>query len=421
MSGAGRIVVVGAGQAGARVCEGLRREGFAGSLTLVGAEAHLPYERPPLSKDVLLGKGAPEAGEIHDRDFYRSNEVDLRLSTRAVAIDRAAQRVRTESGEAIPYDKLVLALGVRPRPLPLAGATGTLSLRTRDDALALLSALGQGRSLLVIGGGFLGLEVVAAARQLGTKVLLVEQANSLLPRVVAPEIGDFYRRLHAGNGVEIKTGVTVTDIGGGKSAGEEAVAKLGDGSLFQGTAIVAAIGSLPNTDLAESAGLAVRDGILVDAAGRTSDPGIWAAGDCTRYRHPILGREVRLESWHNAETQARVVAAGLCGKAAELSELPWFWSDQYATNLQIVGYPDRWDRIVTRGDPASGRFVAFYLREGKLVAANTINSGRDIRACRELILSGRTLDPAALADPAQDIKKLSQGAPIASPPHAQLA
>ncbi|MSO70473.1 MAG: hypothetical protein EXQ88_00395 [Alphaproteobacteria bacterium] len=398
-------VIVGGGQAGARATEALRKHGYPGAITLVSDETYLPYERPPLSKSVLTGADEPVKARLFNEEFYRTQDIALRLATRAESIDRAARRLRLAAGESLAYDTLLLATGARPRRLALPGsdAASLYYLRGIDDCLALRHRLQPEARVVLIGGGYIGLEVAAAARARGAQVTVLEAQASILARVAAPEVASAIAALHRRHGVEIRTGVAIE---GCEPAGAETSIRLKGGATLAADVIVVGIGILPNVELAASAGLVIDGGILVDSFGRSSDPAIYAAGDVASFDHPLLGRRVRLESWQNAQNQAIAAARAIAGAPLPYSEIPWFWSDQYDVNLQLAGLPARWDRVVLRGDRVAMRFTAFYLDAGRLVAVNAANSARDIAPARQMIARGIAPDPALLADPSVDLRSL---------------
>jgi NADPH-dependent 2,4-dienoyl-CoA reductase/sulfur reductase-like enzyme len=407
------VVIVGSGQAGARAAEALRRSAYAGRVVLVGEESHLPYDRPPLSKDVLLGRDDVGTSSLFDRNFYASQAIELRLGARVVRIRREDKAVELADGSVIPYAQLILATGLRSRPLK-GFALGELlfHLRTIDDAHRLRRALRPGQRLLVIGGGLLGLEIAATACQIGCEVCVVERHPTLLYRSVAPVVGAHVTRLHARHGVRILTGVTPRSMHLAaarqaelaseapevpEQAGSTVVTELSNGETLASDIVVAATGSIVNSELAEACGLEVQDGIIVDQFGRTSDPSIFAIGDVARHFNPLLGRTIRVESWHNAQNQSAAVAQVVAGSQAPYAEVPWFWSDQFDMNLQTVGYSSDWDRVVVRGDPASRRFTVLYLQGNRLVAANMVNNGRDLPTARRCIVEHTALDLDRLA------------------------
>jgi 3-phenylpropionate/trans-cinnamate dioxygenase ferredoxin reductase subunit len=397
------IVIIGAGQAGGWVAKTLRAEGYAERITLVGDEPHPPHERPPLSKAVLAGAAVPESTHLFKAEEFAKLGLDFRPGTRATGIDRATKRVTFESSEAIGYDRLVLCTGSRVRKLPVPGADAVLYLRTIDDAARLRGHLGAGRHLVVIGGGWIGLEVAATARKSGAAVTVIEALDRVCARAVPPEVSRHLEALHRRNGVELVLGHGVKAIE--DSAGRPAVT-LADGRRIAGDAIAVGIGIVPNVELAQAAGLAVDNGIVVDEQCRTSDPAIFAAGDCASTPLACLGRRVRLESWANAQNQAIVAAKAALGRDVRYDELPWFWSDQYDMNLQILGFPDRWPEPVVRGDPARGGFSQFYLDGDRVAAIVSVNAPRDLRAAKKLVETRKPVRAEHLADPAVQLQRL---------------
>jgi 3-phenylpropionate/trans-cinnamate dioxygenase ferredoxin reductase component len=400
------IVIVGGGQAGGRAAGALRKAGYAAPIVLVGAEPEHPYERPPLSKAVLRGEKAPGTAALVPAGFYEENRIELVKGLRVDGIDAAAHRAVLSDGRSLAYAKLLLATGGRVRTLPFAplGRPGVHYLRTVADALALGAALRGVRRLVVIGGGFLGLEVAASARLLGLEVALVEIKPHLLDRAMAPEIARHVEALHRTRGVTFHLGATVADILGGDRM--EAV-ELGDGTRLAADLVVVAVGIVPNIELAAAAGAALGDGILVDHQGRTSLPDIFAAGDVANHPNPILGRRLRLESWQNAQNQGIAAARAMAGEDIAYAEVPWFWSDQYDANIQMVGAPEATDQVVLRGEPAGGRFLCFNLTQGAVTGATAFNMGGEIRFARKLVERRARLDPALLADPARKLKDIA--------------
>ena len=390
-------VIVGAGQAGGRAAEAMRAHGFAGRIVVIGEEPHPPYERPPLSKQVLLGEYQPEKTHLHPAEFYSEQGIELRLGVRAVAIDRAAGRVELDDRSAEPYDKLLLATGSSARRLPLPGSElgGVHVLRTVEDSLAIRDALGPGARIVIVGGGYIGLEVAAAARMRECEVTVIEVLDTLLARVMTPEMGDYFARLHRDRGVEIRLGAGVAAIEG---AGRVERVRLAEDSVVAADAVVIAVGVVPETELARAAGLEIGDGIAVDEYARTSDPNVFAAGDATEHPNPVLERRVRLESWQNAQNQAIAAARAMCGETEPYAEIPWFWSDQYDVNLQMLGLPDAESESVVRGEMGSAAFSVFDVRGDRVRAATAINSPRDIAVARRLIAQERPVDRARLAD-----------------------
>jgi len=392
-------VIIGAGHAGGSAAAALRAAGHKGRITLVGSERYPPYERPPLSKELLAGAIPHEKTYLRPEPFYAENTIELKLGATAAAIDRKGQRIELAEGGTIPYDALLLTTGARARRLPLPGGDGqrVFYLRDIDDALALRERLTEGTRLAVIGAGFIGLEVAATARKRGAAVTVLELAPQPLARVAAPEIGEFLAAYHRRKGVDLRTGVKVTAI---EDTGSELRIALDDAAPILADYAAIGIGAQPNTEIAQSAGIEVRDGIIVDEFGRSSDPAIFAAGDVTRHFNPLLGRHIRLEAWQNAQNQAIAVAKIMAGGNDRFAEVPWFWTDQYEINLQMAGAPDRWDQIVWRGEPSDPGFTLFQLLEGKPVAAVTVNNARDMRFARMLIQRGLAVDPSALSDKA---------------------
>ncbi len=394
------IVIVGASLSGAKAAEALRAKGYDGRIVLVGEESHLPYERPPLSKGYLIGKTEREKAFVHPESWYTENNVELRRGTQGRPIDRGGHQVRLADASRLGYSKLLLATGASPRHLPVLGgnADQVVYLRTMDDSERLRALFGQIKRLVVIGAGWIGLEAAAAARGAGVDVTVVETERLPMLRVLGPEMGEHFANVHRGNGVEFRFGEVVGEITteGGYATG----VRLRDGSVVPADAVLVAIGAAPNTQLAEDADLPVDDGVLVDAALRTDDPDIFAVGDIARAYHPRYERRIRVEHWANALNQPATAAASMLGEEAEYARLPYFFTDQYDLGMEYLGYvePGGYDRLVVRGDQASGEFVAFWLAEGRVLAGMNVNVwdvGDQIRA---LIESGAQVDPEALAD-----------------------
>lgn len=399
------IAIIGAGHAGGRAAEAMRQAGFLGTIILVGEEAYVPYERPPLSKELLATDADVEKVFCNPPDYYAQNGIELRLETRASTIDRAARTVALDSRETIAYDRLLIATGGRVRRLDCPGGEleGVHYIRAIPDTLALRPALREGARVVVIGGGFIGLEVAASARLRGCDVTVVELADHVLARVADPAVGELVAALHRKNGVRIMTGASVARIAGDGRVKEVVCA---DGETLAADVVAVGIGILPNAEIAANAGLVVADGITVDEFGRTSDPNIFAAGDVAYHYNPILGRHLRLESWANAQNGGVAVARNMVADPEPYAEIPWFWTDQFDLNIQIVGAPENWDRLVTRGDPQSGRCVVFYMEESRVVGATTFNLGRDVRPCRHLVETGAAFTDAELANTDTRLKDL---------------
>ncbi len=392
-----RILVIGGGHAGGVAATALRDAGHRGPLTIIGEEPVPPYERPPLSKDVLTGRMAPEAVHLCPPERWAALDVGLRLGVRAVSIDRAARRVLLSDGASLDYDALVIATGVRPRRLGVPGADHPRvhMLRTLADADRLRRNLAPGSRLVAIGAGFIGLEVAASARALGAEVTVIELAPRPLARLLPGHFADWLAAQHRASSVEIRCGCAVTAI---RDADGGIAIALSDGAEIAADLAVIGIGSVPNVELAHEAGLAVRDGIVVDADCRTADPSIFAIGDVARVVDAASGIDRRLESWRNAIDQATRVAATITGGPAPEREAPWFWTDQYGRNIQIAGLPDETLTLVERGLPDEPGYLAFYLGGPVIRAAIGVDCGRDMRIARRLIQAGTPVDPARLAD-----------------------
>ncbi|HHL4080470.1 anthranilate 1,2-dioxygenase system ferredoxin--NAD(+) reductase [Burkholderia sola] len=398
------FVIVGAGHAARRTAEALRERDADARIVMIGAERELPYDRPALSKDALLTDGGERRAFIRDAAWYDAQRIELRLGTRVDAIERDAQRVRLDDGASLPYAKLVLATGSRVRTFGGAIDEGVAVhyVRTVDDARALRAQLAPGRRVAVLGGGFIGLEVAAAARQLGCDVTVIDPAARLLQRALPEVVGAYARQLHDARGVAFRTATLPRAIR--RAPGGGAIVETDRGDV-PADIVVVGIGVVPNVELAQAAGLDVDNGIRVDAGCRTADAAIFAAGEVTMHFNPMLGRHVRIESWQVAENQPAVAAANLLGADERYAELPWLWSDQYDCNLQMLGLFGDERTIVVRGDPASGPFTVFGLGDdGRIVAVAAANLGRDIGASRRLIAAGAVPDPVKLADPAVNLK-----------------
>lgn len=402
------IVIVGAGHAGGRAAEAMRQSGHTGRIILIGEESYPPYERPPLSKDALQADYPMERTYLNPLAFYGENKIELLLRTRAENIDAKAHKL-TLTGEhagELAYDRLLLVTGGRVRrlSLPGAGLDGVHYIRNIDDSLGIKPRLTPGVRVVVIGGGFIGLEAAASARKLGCEVTVLEMMPTLLTRVCDNAVGDWMAGFHRSHGVTVLTGVTVDRLEG---QGKVERVVLGDGSVLAADLVVVGIGIIPNTELAAEAGLEVHNGIVVDEFGQTADPDIFAAGDVANLPNPILGYRMRLESWANAQNGGIAVGRNMIGPMTPFSEVPWFWSDQFDLNLQIAGAPTKWDKLVTRGDMASGKFMIFYLAAGRVVAVNTFNLGRDMRSAKRLIETGKMVAESDLADDKSNLRTLA--------------
>ncbi|GAB0116598.1 NAD(P)/FAD-dependent oxidoreductase [Acidisoma sp. 7E03] len=400
------IVIIGAGETGGRAALALRERGHMGPITLVGAESHLPYERPPLSKAAMCCPDDPAPAAITTEQELAEKAIGHRRGISAVAIDRTARRVQLSDDSHLGYDRLLLATGARPRRLGIPGGEQAFYLRSFADALALRARLQPGRRIVIIGGGFIGLELAASGREKGCEVTVLEMAPRILGRAVPAEVAALVSARHAAAGVTILTGVGLTAI---EADDASHTVCLQDGRRLQADTVIAGIGAVPETALAEAAGLAVENGIRVDERLMTSDPMIFAAGDCCSFPHPVFsGRRLRLEAWRNAGDQARHVAGSLLGETAIFETVPWFWSDQHGETLQIAGLPDEGDQTVTRD--LRGTPLFFHLREGRLVGASAFGPNgaiaREIRLAEMLIQARAHPDPAALADPGIKLKAL---------------
>ena len=383
----------------------LRQKRFEGNIVLVGDEAWLPYQRPPLSKKFLAGELPAERLYFKPPDFYAAPNIEVRLETRITAVDREQRFVVTAAGERIAYDTLVLATGSRVRRIDVPGSDidGIHYLRSIDDVSRIRSNLDAARNVVIVGAGYIGLEVAAVIRELGLGVSVVEMADRVMSRVVSPVVSDFFRAEHEARGVRFLLSTALEAFEGDTRV--EAVRTSG-GHVLPADLVVAGVGIVPNTELAASAGLAVDDGIVVDAHCRTADDAIFAVGDCTSHPNGIYGRRIRLESVHNALEQAKTAAANICGDAVEYSQVPWFWSDQYDLKLQIAGLSAGYDEVVVRGEPARRSFSCLYLRDGVLIACDAINAPRDFVQSKELIATRRRIAAERLADSGVALKDL---------------
>lgn len=406
----GPIVIIGAGQAGVQTAESLRAGGFTGPITMLGDEPYGPYHRPPLSKAWLAGEMDAVQLVMRAPEMLVRKNITLRTDTTVVAIDRAAKHVRLADGSTLPYAGLVLATGSTPRALPLPGAQaqGVLALRSRDDASAIAErlALCQERQLpvVVIGGGFIGLEVAATARKKGLAVTVLEAAPRLLGRVLAPVLSDWYAELHRSHGVQLQLGAQITALEA-DAQGQVSGVRMADGSLVPAGLVVVGIGVVANEQLAVAAGLECERGIVVDACSRTSDPAIVAAGDCAVRRLPN-GNLLRLESVQNATEQAKSAAAALLGQERPFTATPWFWSDQYDKKLQMAGLSTGADRWSVRGDLSSGSFSVYHFQGERLLAVDSVNASKDHLQARKLLDAGISPTPAQAADATFDLVSL---------------
>jgi 3-phenylpropionate/trans-cinnamate dioxygenase ferredoxin reductase subunit len=396
------IVIVGAGHAAGQAAASLRQEKYEGEIIIIGDEPHIPYQRPPLSKQYMSGEQGLERVYLRPEKFYADKDITVKVNTRVEAIDTDAGTVTTDAGETISYESLLIATGGRPRHLNAPGADleGIHYLRTITDVDGIRDEMIEGRTLVIVGGGYIGLEVASVAVEAGMTVHVLEMEERILQRVTTPEMSEFYHNLHTSRGVNIHTS---TMVSGFKGDGRVARVVCGDQS-FAADVVIVGIGIIPNVEIAEAAGIEVDNGIVVDDHCRTSVENVYAAGDCTNHPNPLLNRRLRLESVPNAMEQARVAVANICGGDKVYESIPWFWSDQYELKLQMVGFSADGDTQIVRGDMAGNAFAVFYLKEGKVVAADAVNSPKEFMICKQLI--GKPVDAGILADPESDLKTL---------------
>ena len=396
------MVIIGAGHAAGQAAASLRQEKYTGPITIIGDEAHVPYQRPPLSKAYLSGAQEVDRVYLRPEKFYQDKDIDLKLSTRATAINADAKTVELEDGAKIEYDKLLISTGSRPRMLSIPGSDlgGIHYLRTIDDVDGIRAEMREGANLVIVGGGYIGLEVAAVGVEQGLNVHVLEMEDRILQRVTTPTMSDYYNQLHKGRGVNIHTQTAVTGFSGN---GKVQKVLCGD-SEFDADMVIVGIGIVPNTELAEVAGLTCDNGIVVDDHCQTSDPDIYAAGDCTNHPNALLDRRLRLESVPNAMDQARTSVSNMLGGDKSYAAIPWFWSDQYELKLQMVGFSADGNREVVRGDIASNQFAVIYLKDNTVVAADAVNSPKDFMLCKQLV--GKEADAAILEDSSSDLKSL---------------
>ena len=403
------FVIVGASLAGAKAAQGLREAGFDGRVVLIGEELALPYARPELSKGFLLGGKAMADMLVHPAVFYAEHDIEVRTATTVTRIDRATSQVQISGGESLAYDRLLLTTGAAPRRLdvPGAGLPGVVSLRTVADAEALRERIPRAGQVVVVGAGWIGCEVAACARMLGAEVTMLTPDPFPLVRVLGPEVGAVFADLHAEHGVDLRVGTGVEEVVGTDRA--QGV-RTTDGETIAGDLIVIGVGAVPRDELAREAGLAVDNGILVDEFLTTSDPRIFAAGDVANAWHPLLGARLRVEHWDNAIKQGLAVAGTMLGTPTAFTQLPFFYSDQYEFGMEYRGHATTWDQVVFRGDPASREFLAFWLHQGRVLAAMNANIWDQGDALDALLRSGATPSPEHLADPTVDLADLVPGA-----------
>jgi 3-phenylpropionate/trans-cinnamate dioxygenase ferredoxin reductase subunit len=402
-------VIVGTGQAGFQTAASLRSEGYGEPITLIGEEPHIPYNRPPLSKGFVLGKQDAESIELRPVTFYKNHQINLLCGERVVGISRAEKQIEIASGGNLSYDSLVLAVGASNRKLPVAGADldGVLYLRSLAEAIFIKKRIEEAQQIVVVGGGFIGLELASVACDLGKSVTVVEALPRVMARVVAPVISEFFRELHTSRGVKILCGATVTEIRGADDRVNEVV--ISDGSACPADLVLVGIGVVPNTELARDAGLAISNGVAVDEYLQTADTDIYAIGDCAEYPNAFAGARVRLESVQNAADQAQCTALTIVGRRTKYNSLPWFWSDQYEIKLQMAGISSGHDRMVTRGNAEARKLSVFYFKNGNLIAVDSINRPVDHMIGRKLIATGASLSPEEAGDESVDLKRVPAG------------
>lgn len=408
MSSSETYVIVGASLTGSKVAQALREQDFAGRIVLVGAEEHLPYERPPLSKGYLAGSAERETVFVHAEGWYAEHDIELHLGHTVSRVDRGARSIELDDGTTISYDKLLLSTGASARTLSIPGSTAeqVYYLRTLEDSDSLRSMLASASRLAVIGAGWIGLEVAAAARQAGVAVTVLESAELPLLRVLGAEVAQVFADLHRQHDVDLRFGVSVSEIrtDNGRATG----VILSDGTVIEADAVLVAVGAAPNSELAEAAGLDVRNGILVEADLRTSDSDIFAAGDVANVVSPFYGKQIRVEHWANALNQPATAASSMRGKDVRYDELPYFFTDQYDLGMEYVGYvePAGYDQVVFRGNVPGREFIAFWLKDGQVLAGMNVNVWDVVDQIKALIRSRTKIDPTRLADTSVALSEL---------------
>jgi 3-phenylpropionate/trans-cinnamate dioxygenase ferredoxin reductase subunit len=400
------FVIIGASLAGAKAAQTLREEGFDGRIALIGEEPVRPYERPPLSKDYLQGKVEADVAFVHDPAYYDKHDIDLRLATPVRRLEPAGREVVLASGERLGYDAVLLATGATPRRLAVPGTdlAGVHYLRTLTDAERLRTAIAGTSRVVVIGAGWIGCEVAASARQLGADVALVELGRLPLERVLGPELGAFYRDVHADQGVELHFGVGIEALRGGDRVEE---VRLTDGTALAADVVVAGVGVSPRVELAEEAGLALDNGVVTDEYLAASAAGVFAAGDVASAWHPLFGRRIRLEHWSSALNQGPAAARSMLGSRTPYEQIPYFYSDQYDVGMEYSGYAPGWDQVVFRGDPADREFIAFWLKDGRVVAGMNVNVWDVADSIAALVAAGGQVGLSRLLDPDVELATLA--------------
>ena len=400
----GAMVIIGAGHAAGQAAASLRQEGFDGEIVIFGDEPHIPYQRPPLSKQYLSGEQGIERVYLRPEKFYADKDITVHTSARITSIDTQAQTVSAEDGSTIDYEKLLIATGSRPRELNIPGSelAGIHYLRTIADVDAIRAEFAPGKKLVIVGGGYIGLEVASVGIEAGLEVHVLEMEERILQRVTTPEMSAYYHQLHEGRGVHIHTSTMVSGFSGTERI---SAVQCGDQEFAADLAVIG-IGIIPNVEVAQAAGIECDNGIVVDDHCCTSDPYIYAAGDCTNHPNPIMDRRLRLESVPNAMEQARVAVSNMLDGDKVYAAVPWFWSDQYELKLQMVGFSADGDSSVVRGSKADNQFAVFYLADGKVVAVDAVNSPKEFMVCKQLY--GKAVDESALADSSVELKTLLQ-------------
>ena len=400
-----RVVIVGAGHAAGQLVASLKQKKFAGEIILLGEEPYYPYQRPPLSKKFLAGEMPAERLYLKPASFYDDPRIEVRLGTRVDSIDREAHTVTTADGDDIAYDKLVLAVGSRVRRLPVPGGelAGVHYLRSIADVEQIRASMAKSHRVVIVGAGYIGLEVAAVCRQRGLDVTVLEMEDRVMSRVVSPNVADFYQLEHASQGVHLRLSTRLVAFEGRSRL--KSVEADGDLAIPADFAVIGA-GIIPNTEIAAAAALPVDNGIVVDDRCQTVDGNIYAVGDCTAHPNSIYGRRVRLESVHNALEQAKTAAANICGIDARYAEVPWFWSDQYDLKLQIAGLSQGYDEVVVRGNPADRSFACVYLKAGSIIAIDAINAPKDFMQAKALIAARAVCDIDELADTSIELRDL---------------
>jgi 3-phenylpropionate/trans-cinnamate dioxygenase ferredoxin reductase subunit len=407
MTDARTFIIVGASLAGAKAAQTLREEGFEGRVVLLGDEPVRPYERPPLSKEYLQGKAGLDKVFVHDEGYYAAHDIDLRVSTHVQSLDVTAREVVLSSGEHLAYDAVLLTTGAAPRRLSVPGSDldGLHTLRTVADSDLLQTAIRGAGRVVVIGGGWIGCEVAASARELGAEVAVIEAGQLPLERVLGPELGAFYRDVHAEHGVEWHFGSGVEELRGSERVEE---VRLGDGSTVAGDLFVVGVGVIPRIELAEGAGLSIENGVVTDEFLQTSAPGVFAAGDLADAWHPLFETRIRLEHWSSALNQGPVAARNMLGGRVAYERIPYFFSDQYDVGMEYSGFAPTWDQVVFRGDPAARAFIAFWLKDGRLAAGMNVNTWDVNDAIAAIVASQKPVDADRLRDPDIELAQVVQ-------------